>query len=67
MKPSELKGKSGHLKITVDYKNNEKQNVSLDGKDTEVYTPFVMMTGMKHVAMLRLITEKLFLMEARIS
>ena len=46
MKPSELKGKSGHLKITVDYKNNEKQNVSLDGKDTEVYTPFVMMTGM---------------------
>ena len=46
MKPSELKGKSGHLKITIDYKNNEKQNVSLDGKDTEVYTPFVMMTGM---------------------
>ena len=46
MKPSELKGKSGHLKITVDYKNNEKQNVSVDGKDTEVYTPFVMMTGM---------------------
>ena len=46
MKPSELKGKSGHLKITVDYKNNEKKNVSVDGKDTEVYTPFVMMTGM---------------------
>lgn len=38
MKPSELKGKSGHLKITVDYKNNEKKNVSVDGKDTEVYT-----------------------------
>lgn len=46
MKPSELKGKSGHLKITVDYKNKEKKNVSVDGKDTEVYTPFVMMTGM---------------------
>lgn len=46
MKPSELKGKSGHLKIRVDYKNNEKKNVSVDGKDTEVYTPFVMMTGM---------------------
>lgn len=46
MKPSELKGKSGHLKITVDYKNNEKKNVSVDGKDTEVCTPFVMMTGM---------------------
>lgn len=46
MKPSELKGKSGHLKITMDYKNNEKKNVSVDGKDTEVYTPFVMMTGM---------------------
>lgn len=46
MKPSELKGKSGHLKITVDYKNTEKKTVSVDGKDTEVYTPFVMMTGM---------------------
>ena len=32
MKPSELKGKSGHLKITVDYKNNEKQNVSVGRK-----------------------------------
>ncbi len=30
----------------MDYKNNEKKNVSVDGKDTEVYTPFVMMTGM---------------------
>ncbi len=24
----------------------KKKNVSVDGKDTEVYTPFVMMTGM---------------------
>lgn len=46
VKPSELKGKSGHLKITVDYKNNEKKTVDVDGKQTEVYTPFVMMTGM---------------------
>ena len=45
VKPDELKGKSGHLKIQVQYTNNEKKTVTVDGKE-EVYTPFVMMTGM---------------------
>ena len=46
VKPDELKGKSGHLKIQVQYTNNEKKTVSVDGKEEEVYTPFIMMTGM---------------------
>lgn len=46
VKPDELKGKSGHLKIQVQYTNNEKKTVTVDGKEEEVYTPFVMMTGM---------------------
>ena len=44
--PDELKGKSGHLKIQVQYTNNEKKTVTVDGKEEEVYTPFIMMTGM---------------------
>lgn len=46
VKADELKGKSGHLKIQVQYTNNEKKTVTVDGKEEEVYTPFVMMTGM---------------------
>ena len=46
VKPKDLKGKSGHLKIQVDYTNKEKKTVDVDGKEQEVYTPFVMMTGM---------------------
>ena len=46
VKPDELKGKSGHLKIQVQYTDNEKKTVTVDGKEEEVYTPFIMMTGM---------------------
>ena len=46
VKADELKGKSGHLKIQVQYTNNEKKTATVDGKEEEVYTPFVMMTGM---------------------
>ena len=46
IKPDELKGKSGHLTIQVDYENREKKTVDVDGTKEEVYTPFVMMTGM---------------------
>lgn len=46
VKPDEIKGKSGHLKIEVQYTNNEKKTVNIDGKEEEVYTPFMMMTGM---------------------
>lgn len=44
--PSELKGKSGHLKIKIDYTNNTKKSVNVSGKSEELSSPFVMMTGM---------------------
>ena len=44
---SELKGKSGHLVIEINYKNNLSKNVSgKDGKEYTVYMPFLMSTGM---------------------
>ena len=39
-KPEDLKGKSGHLRIKVEYTNKEKKTVTVDGKQEEVYTPF---------------------------
>lgn len=44
--PEELKGKSGHLQIQITYTNNAKQVVTIDGKQEEVYSPFLMCTGM---------------------
>lgn len=46
VKPEKIKGQSGHLTIQIQYKNEEKKTVLVDGKEEEVYTPFVMMTGM---------------------
>lgn len=44
--PDELNGKSGQLKVKIDYKNLSRKTVTVDGKQEEVYTPFVMMTGL---------------------
>ena len=46
MSPEQLKGKSGKLKIRIDYQNNSKQKVKINGKDETIYSPFLMMTGM---------------------
>lgn len=46
IQPNKLKGKSGHLKIKVDYENKSKHNVEVNGKTESMYTAFVMMTGM---------------------
>ena len=46
MKPEDLKGKSGHLTIHIDYRNNTKKTVDINGKAEEMYSPFVMMTGL---------------------
>lgn len=43
--PENLKGKSGKLRIKIDYKNRAKRSVVIDGKEEEIYTPFVMVTG----------------------
>ncbi|MGI6118384.1 MAG: hypothetical protein ACOYBC_08330 [Bilifractor sp.] len=44
--PEKLAGKSGELKIKVQYKNNSSVRVNVDGKEYEVSTPFLMMTAL---------------------
>ena len=44
--PDELAGKSGHLRMEVSYTNKSKKTVKVDNKNVEVYSPFVMVTGM---------------------
>ena len=41
-----LAGKSGKVTIRFDYTNNQYKNVSIDGKNTKIYVPFVMLTGL---------------------
>lgn len=45
MSAKEIAGKSGKATIRFDYTNNQKQTVSIDGKDTDVYVPFTVVTG----------------------
>ena len=46
VKPEELAGKSGKVTIRFEYENTDKQTVDVDGKEIDVFTPFVMMSGM---------------------
>ena len=46
IEPEELAGKSGKVTIRFDYTNNEKVTKKIDGKDTDVYVPFSVVTGM---------------------
>lgn len=41
----EIAGKSGKVTIRFDYKNNQYQKVSIDGKEEKIYVPFAMLTG----------------------
>ena len=41
-----LAGKSGKVTIRFDYTNNQYENVSIDGKNTKIYVPFVMLSGL---------------------
>ena len=43
----ELKGKSGNVKIKINYTNNEKHIVSVNGKQVTMYTPFIIVAGTK--------------------
>lgn len=43
--PGEISGKSGRVTIRFDYTNNEKRTVTVDGKETELFVPFLMVTG----------------------
>lgn len=44
--PKDLTGKSGKLEMTINYENKSKQNVDVDGQQTEMYTPFTLATAM---------------------
>lgn len=46
MKPADMAGKSGKVKIRFDYTNKEKQKVTVDKKEEEVYVPFTVMSAM---------------------
>ncbi len=46
IEPEDLAGKSGKVTIRFDYTNNEKVTKKIDGKDTDVYVPFSVVTGM---------------------
>lgn len=46
VKPEDIVGKSGKLKITIQYTNHSTQTVKVDGSKEKIYTPFVMATGM---------------------
>ena len=41
----DLRGQSGKLKITVSYTNKSKSTQTINGEKQEMYTPFVMATG----------------------
>lgn len=43
--PEELVGKSGKVEMHIEYTNNAKETVTINGKDSEVNVPFVMITG----------------------
>lgn len=38
-------GKSGKVKVTIEYTNNEKHTVVINGQNTTMYTPFVVVAG----------------------
>lgn len=46
MAAKDMLGKSGRVEIHVSYTNKSKQKKTIDGKETTIYTPFVMVTGM---------------------
>lgn len=41
----DILGKSGKVDIIITYKNTDKHNVSINGKNETMYTPFVIVTG----------------------
>lgn len=41
----DLAGKSGNVKITIEYINNDEHIVNINGKDEKLYTPFVAVCG----------------------
>lgn len=45
MSSKDLAGKSGKVKITIEYTNKEARSVNINGKNETMYVPFVVMAG----------------------
>lgn len=45
MSKEEITGKSGKIKITIQYTNKDEHTVKIAGKNTTLYTPFIVGTG----------------------
>lgn len=46
VQPEDIVGKSGKLEINIQYTNTAKQTTTVNDKKEEIYTPFLMATGM---------------------
>ncbi len=46
VQPSQLAGRSGRVVIRFDYTNNSTTTVKVNGQDTKINTPFVVLTGL---------------------
>lgn len=46
IEPAELAGKSGHVKIHFDYKNNTSVSITVNDKEKTVKVPFTAVTGL---------------------
>lgn len=44
--PKDIVGKSGKLEMTIKYSNTSKKQVTVAGEKKDIYTPFLMATGM---------------------
>lgn len=45
VKAEEIVGKTGHIKITIQYHNKEEHMVTINGQSQKMYTPFVVVAG----------------------
>lgn len=43
--PKDLAGKSGNVKITIEYTNKDEHLININGKSEKLYTPFIVMLG----------------------
>lgn len=46
VKAKDIAGKKGQVKMVVSFNNESAKNVKVDGKDTKIYTPFIVAGGM---------------------
>lgn len=45
VKAEEILGKTGHVKITIQYSNKDEHMVNINGQNQKMYTPFVVVAG----------------------